>query len=85
MSAQVSIFDLTDEQVDLAVTARRSRPEPPRPDDAYWLAVMVRRRRETERAEAKRIAVTRRCSRCGIDTTLPDLCRDCTDVLAEDA
>lgn len=26
------------------------------------------------------VTPTRRCTRCGIDTTWPNLCRDCTDV-----
>lgn len=76
----VSIFDLTDEQIAAAVAARRERPEPPRPDDDYWRGVLAARRAATVHAETQRIATTRRCDRCGIDTTEPTMCRDCVDV-----
>lgn len=78
----VSVFDLTDEDLDAAAAVRRANPLPPRPDDAYWLAVIARRQRERREVEARAIASARRCDRCGIDTAGRDLCLDCLDVLA---
>jgi hypothetical protein len=82
MTEQVSIFDLTDEQIETAVAARRANRLPPRPDDVFWLAVLARTRRESERREALRISSMRRCQRCGIDINHTGLCVDCIDVLA---
>jgi hypothetical protein len=42
----VDIYELTDEQVDAAVAARRANPEPPRHDDAYWLTVLAQQAEE---------------------------------------
>lgn len=76
----VCIYDLTDEQIAQAVAGRRARPDVQANIQAnrVWDAAFARL---AHKAEAKQRAVTRRCSRCGIDTTRPDLCIDCEDVL----
>jgi len=80
----VSIFDLTDAQIDMALAARRARPEVRVciERNRVWDAEVARRAR---RSEDQRIAQTRRCSRCGIDTIRPDMCLDCEAVCLWDA
>lgn len=80
----IDVYDLSDEQLDAAVGARRTHPDAAaniqanREWDAY-------RRRVEAKAEAARLASLRRCSRCGIDTTASAFCQDCVDVLALEA
>jgi hypothetical protein len=84
---RVDAADLTDEQLEAIVVARRASPvvlapQVLRPPDSLpWPT----RPRRPWRKEPPREAPTRMCTRCGIDTTAPELCRDCRDVLSDEA
>jgi len=63
----ISIYDLTDELLAPPIDLT------PDPDPAPWTGWYPGKPREAKATQV------RRCTGCGIDTTLPDLCRDCTD------
>lgn len=82
----ISVYDLTDEQVDAIVAARQALA-PKYSTEALDRLATIRAdyeravTRKARRAEETRIKNTRPCTRCGIDTTA-DICVDCLDVLA---
>ena len=80
MSATVWVEDLTDDQLAEIETARRAAA-PPVTEFQLLVARFLAagpptRRKPKPRPEPE----TRFCTRCGIDTTAPDLCRDCEEV-----
>jgi hypothetical protein len=81
---QIDLYNLTDEHLELAARTRRAHPETVAniETNRRWDAA---RRRAEAKAEAARIASLRSCRRCGIDTSDPDVCIDCRDVLALEA
>jgi hypothetical protein len=85
---RVSIYDLTDADIDAAIAARRAanpvQPLSPAQQLERRLADMIANPPVKTPRPRKQTPV-RSCSRCGIDTTKPDLCVDCEDVLALEA
>jgi hypothetical protein len=70
----ISVYDLTDDVLDDLAARGIVRLAPPidltpEPEPTFWYPGKPRQRKPQ---------ATRRCTGCGIDTTLPDLCADCT-------
>ncbi|MHA6626904.1 hypothetical protein ACU61A_15825 [Pseudonocardia sichuanensis] len=81
---RIFVDDLTEEQLDAIVEARRcAAPEltPIQRAIAEVLDTPPPPRKPEHRPEIR----IRMCVRCGIDTAAPELCRDCADVLADEA
>lgn len=85
---KVSVFDLTDADLELAAEARQADS----PVEPLSRAQQLERRAHdlmlNPPARKRRLpkqTTIRSCSRCGIDTIKPDLCVDCEDVLALEA
>lgn len=81
----ISVYDLTDDQVDAIVDARRAAtPACDTAEDSFWLGVLARRQQDEleapRKAEDQYLRARRSCTRCGIDTLERELCTDCWDV-----
>lgn len=83
MIGRVDVAELTGDQLEKAKEARAANRATLTPEQQRMEELLVevkslgplhvkRRRRAAEQP-------TRRCTGCGIDTTLPDLCRDCQE------
>jgi hypothetical protein len=80
----ISIWDLTESDLDLAEASRRAtHPVADTPSRRTLLQLIsILDSPQAKKVRPAKHRPMRACSRCGIDTTEPTLCIDCTDVLA---